>query len=453
MSQVTNENSPKSKCNKKHLTLKDRQLILEGVIAGNTQKVIAESVGVSKTTVSRELLRHRKFVENHRPQNDVCAHIKNCEIKNLCQGIKCATKCKNCKYGKNCFDICSLYEKIKCERTNRFPYVCNGCEKLKYCQLDFWKYNPETANMEAANILVNSRRGINMSEEDFAKLDGILVYGTNKGQSVENIVTANNLNISPSTVRNYIAQGLTTVKAIDTPRGAVYKPRNAKVSKEQQAKSRQAKTGRDMAAFLNYANSVPFLFYTQLDTVEGCRNQQNKKRLMTLILVKVRLFYCVCLPDGTTQSIKNAFDDLYRKLGHDDFTFVFGTLLTDNGTEFSNPEDIETDSETGRKRARVFYCNPYSFWEKGAIEVSHELLRRIIPKGSDLSSMDDKKTKLINDNINSYIRPSDGEKTAYDTFTSAFEKRAEDILKKLEIDRIDPKNVELKPSLIEAGRN
>ena len=448
MSRAKNTEDHKSKSNRTHLKLDDRRKILEGIIGGLNQQQIANSLGVSKTTVSRELLRHRKLTTNHRPQNGVCAHVKDCEIKGLCDGMRCATKCKNCKYGKDCRKICERYEKLECNKTKRFPYVCNGCDKLKYCQFDFWKYNPETAEAEAESVLVNSRRGINMSEEEFAKLDEILTSGTQKGQSVEHIVKANKLSVSPSTVRNYITQGITTVKPLDTPRGASYKPRKAKISKEQQKKSRKAKIGRDLAAFLNYANSVPFLFYTQLDTVEGNKQQINKRRLMTLIFVKVRLFYCVCLPDGTSASIKNAFDDLYRKLGHDDFSFMFGTLLTDNGTEFSNPEEIEVDSVSGRMRSKVFFCNPYASWEKGAIEVCHELLRRIIPKGSDLSGINTEMTKRINDHINSYIRASNGDKSAFDTFADAFGDKARTILQKLNIDKIKPADVVLHPSLL-----
>ena len=44
------------------------------------------------------------------------------------------------------------------------------------------------------------------------------------------------------------------------------------------------------------------------------------------------------------------------------FTKLFEIILTDNGWEFSKPEDIEFNSTTGEKEINVFYCEPYSSW-------------------------------------------------------------------------------------------
>ena len=66
-------------------------------------------------------------------------------------------------------------------------------------------------------------------------------------------------------------------------------------------------------------------------------------------------------------------DDLFKKM--------FEIILTDNGWEFSKPNDIEFDYNTGEKLINVFYCNPYSSWKKGGIERNHEFIRYIIPKG------------------------------------------------------------------------
>jgi IS30 family transposase len=210
---------------------------------------------------------------------------------------------------------------------------------------------------------------------------------------------------------------------------------------------RTAKVGRDHSAFLKYAASEPFLLFTELDTVEGSKRDQDKTRLLTFIFVKVRLFFSVLIPDGLSASVARVFDALYEKLGLDDFKFMFGTLLTDNGSEFSNPERIEF-SPSGERRSWVFYCNPYASWEKGAIEVCHELFRRIIPKGSSLKDLDDDKVCLINSHINSYIRESNGSMSAYDTFANAFPERAVRILNLLKIQRIDPQKVILHPSLV-----
>ena len=448
MTQSKNDDGCKSKCNRKHLTLRQRTILLDCIRQKLNQKETAETVGVSKTTVSRELLAHRMIFKNRRNPNARCIHLPDCQVKDLCKIGKCHTLCKNCKYQRKCSDFCPNFKTFECSRLNRFPYVCDGCSRASICSYDYYRYVPEEADKMAKKTLVESRRGINMTEEEFAELDKVLVEGTAKGQSIEHIVCANKLEISPSTIRNYVRTGITSVKSVDMPRGAAYKPRKKKISPSEQANSRKAKTGRDLASFLKYADKVPFLLLTQMDTVEGSKRSNDAARLLTFVFVKARLFYCECIPNGLQKSVLTVFDRLYRTLGKDDFSFFFGTLLTDNGVEFNNPEGIEIDPKTHRKRSNVFFCNPYSSWEKGAIEVAHELLRRIIPKGTSLRYLTAEDTKLINSHINSYIRASNRGKSAYDVFVEAYGERGKRVLTRLNIERINLKDVILDPSLL-----
>ena len=142
---------------------------------------------------------------------------------------------------------------------------------------------------------------------------------------------------------------------------------------------------------------------TQSKNDNGCKSKCNRKHL-TLRQRTILL---------------TVFDRLYRTLGKDDFSFFFGTLLTDNGVEFNNPEGIEIDPKTHRKRSNVF-------------------LRYLTAED----------TKLINSHINSYIRASNGGKSAYDVFVEAYGERGKRVLTRLNIERINPKDVILDPSLL-----
>ena len=55
-------------------------------------------------------------------------------------------------------------------------------------------------------------------------------------------------------------------------------------------------------------------------------------------------------------------------------------LLTDNGKKFYILDEILNISSN----IHLFYCHPYSSFEKGSIENNHELIRRVIPKGVTL---------------------------------------------------------------------
>ena len=85
-------------------------------------------------------------------------------------------------------------------------------------------------------------------------------------------------------------------------------------------------------------------------------------------------------------------------------------LLTDNGTEFYNPYEMEIDYKTQKKITNVFYCHPYASYEKHELEVNHEYIRRVFPKGTSFNHLDDDIINRLRDNINSIPRESlDGE--------------------------------------------
>lgn len=86
-----------------------------------------------------------------------------------------------------------------------------------------------------------------------------------------------------------------------------------------------------------------------------------------------------------SQSVLAVFDRLYLELHPDIFMSIMPLVLTDNGSEFSNPRDIEFD-RLGNPRTRIFYCVPSSTGQKGAAEKNHEFIRYVLPKGTSFDS-------------------------------------------------------------------
>ena len=84
-----------------------------------------------------------------------------------------------------------------------------------------------------------------------------------------------------------------------------------------------------------------------------------------------------------SQSVINIFDRLYLELRCDVFLSLMPVILADNGSEFSNPTRMEFDAQ-GNRRTRLFYCSPSSPGQKGSAERNHELIRYIIPKGTQI---------------------------------------------------------------------
>lgn len=123
---------------------------------------------------------------------------------------------------------------------------------------------------------------------------------------------------------------------------------------------------------------------------------------------------------------------------------MFEVILTDNGVEFSDPLSLEIDSLTGEKRLSVFYCHPYASREKGACEKNHEYIRYILPKGSIFDCLSQEDIFLMMSHVNSTIRPS-VKGSPYDFMALTFGKEVLDLL---QIKKIDPKLINLTPSLL-----
>lgn len=71
------------------------------------------------------------------------------------------------------------------------------------------------------------------------------------------------------------------------------------------------------------------------------------------------------------------------------------SITYDNGTENSNHLEINQELKT-----QSYFCNPYHSWEKGSVENSIGLVRRFIPKKTDLQKIPNTKISQIENLIN-----------------------------------------------------
>ena len=75
------------------------------------------------------------------------------------------------------------------------------------------------------------------------------------------------------------------------------------------------------------------------------------------------------------------------------------TITTDNGTEFCNHKAIAKGLDT-----TVYFTDPYSSWQKGAIENANGLIRQYIPKSSPIKHLKDRDIHEITAKINTRPR-------------------------------------------------
>ena len=159
-----------------------------------------------------------------------------------------------------------------------------------------------------------------------------------------------------------------------------------------------------------------------MDTVKGQRGT-TKSCMLVLTERKTRDEIIVKLQDQGEASVVEALDRLERKWG-EMFYKVFRSITVDNGVEFSDYEGMEKSSLKEGKRTFVFYCHPYSSWERGTNENNNRLIRRHIPKGEDFDDRTDEEIAYIENWINNYPRGIFEYKTSGELFEEELKKLA-----------------------------
>ena len=216
---------------------------------------------------------------------------------------------------------------------------------------------------------------------------------------------------SERTIYNYIDYRLFTARNIDLPRKVRYRPR--KLEKQRFKVEKSCRIGRTYDDFKVFLDEHPGIPVVEIDTLEGTR---GGKVLLTIHFTETQYMLAFIRDSNTARSVTEIFDHLYSLFELENFRKLFPVILTDNGSEFSNPSAIEFDSE-GNRRTYIFYCDPSAPYQKGALENNHELIRRIIPKGKSLNAFTQNAINLIMDHINSYGRKKLNDKSAHESFS------------------------------------
>ncbi len=157
----------------------------------------------------------------------------------------------------------------------------------------------------------------------------------------------------------------------------------------------------------------------EMDSVIGKRGSKNT--LLVLTERKTRDEIIFKLPDHTAEAVVSAVDRLERKWG-EMFKQVFKSITVDNGSEFAYCEELERSALGEGKRTKLYYCHPYSSWERGTNEVTNKMVRRKVPKGTNFDGKTDEEIQEIEDWINGYPRRIHGYKTAGELFNEEVEK-------------------------------
>ena len=414
---------------KKHLSLDERFDIENSLCKGMSFKEIGRNIGKDCTTISREIRNHYIVKKT----GSVGRKFNNCIYRSTCENR-----------GKNCnLNNCTEFKEQKCNLLNKPPYICNGCKYKTQCTLTKHFYDAVYANNEYISTLSEVRSGVMIYQEEINTLNEILTpLICEQNQSIHQALlnNKNKIMFSDKSIYKYIDLGILNVKNIDLPRKVRFRNRTKPTTVYKIDK--KCLENRTYEDYLDYIKQHPDTPVVEMDSVEG---KKGGKVLLTIHFVNCSFMLAFIREHNDAQSVIDIFNLLQSILGIDKFKELFTIILTDNGSEFSNPTEIEIDLTTGEKRTQIFYCHPSSPFEKGSCEVNHELLRRILPKRTPFDDLTQNDINLIMSHINSYKRKKLNNVSPYKMFSTIYGK---DTIDKLGIQEIEPNNVSLSKNIL-----
>lgn len=393
--------------NYNHLNREQRDVIQHLLNQHKSLTYIGNSIGKDRTTISKEIRRNRYIKSNYYEPFDN-------------KGISNALS--------------------RCNKLNYYPFTCNTCEKKNYCNLHHLYYNAKVAQEHYEETLTTSRQGINLSLEHINELESIIVpLIKNKKQSVNQVYINHSdiLDFCKVSFYNYVNQGVLSLTNLDLPKKVKYKKR--KEDKKKYKRDIIILKGRKYEDYLDFVSKHPNMNIVQLDTVIGKRN--NAKVLLTMYIVETHFMLIFLLDKKDSIHVTEIFKRLKEGLTINTYRKIFRIIITDNGVEFFNPYEMERDYDSCRKVSNVFYCHPFASYEKHELEVNHEYIRRVLPKGTSFTTLTKEQIKKLQDNINSIPRESLNGKTPYELTL----KKYPELIRTLKCSYIKPDDVTLNP--------
>ena len=391
----------------KHLSFEDRCVIEEFLNYGYNFSQIANRLGKDRTTISDEVRKHRFLRGTPNKNIDPC-----------------------------CFE-------------SKPPYVCNACQKKNSCKKVRYTYGHAVAYNEYKKNLINSRKQVYITKEQIVSINDVIApLMVHKHHSVNHVYITHPdlLPFSKSTFYKYIDLGIINIKNIDLQRKVKYKVKKEVDDDNVRTKvNTKIKVGRFYTDFKDYLEYHPNCSIVEMDTVIGTSGGKGGKCFLTLLFRQYNLMLIYLLPYKQSKYVTQVFNYLKDLLGIDEFKRLFEVILTDNGTEFTDPESIEVDFNTGEILSSVFYCDPNCSWQKGSIEKNHEYIRYILPKGTSFAGLSQDDCNLIASHINSVPRRSLNNLSPYEASVNFIGKEN---LDKLKIDKINYDDIDLTIKLL-----
>ena len=415
--------------NKTRISIDNRINLQAGIEKGLSLKRLINLLKKNRSSIYREIHNYSYDKRNDKGGCRYCSKREFCEDNGVITEFQNWRKCKD-------------FKKIECSKLKRFPYVCNGCQRVDHCSYDKRYYDCAKAHTLSLRNRILTRKGMRIPQKQINMINKIVSPLIRKGQSIHHIfVTSPTLKtmVCERTIRRLIYNNFLDIKAIDLPRYARFRH----VQKTYQEKKNKIANierlfERTFTEYKKFTKANPELSIVQFDSVIG--KACDKRAILTITFPKERFQFGRLIYKSNPNSVNRAIRHIFKMLGPEKTKEVFAVNLADNGREFVKFHMLECHD------VRVYFTNPYRSTDKAACERNHEFIRYVIPKGISLDDLTQRKLNLLFSHINSYVRESNENKTPFELIEKRF---GSEFLKIIGIRKVHPKNIFLKPELLQ----
>ena len=182
----------------------------------------------------------------------------------------------------------------------------------------------------------------------------------------------------------------------------------SKKKKRAYRKSRAAKApiGVSIESRPQAINARNTFGHWEMDTVIG--KAQGHDQALLVLTERLTRFEIICkLPTKTANAVQTILRNTIPQYPRN----TFQTITVDNGPEFSGYEQLKQITN------EVYYCHPFSSWERGSNENANRIIRRFFAKHTSFQNITQKDCEAVAHYMNNLHRKSLG----YDTAQARFE--------------------------------
>ena len=226
--------------------------------------------------------------------------------------------------------------------------------------------------------------------------------GESPDQIAGDLKRRNEWTVSAPTLYRYIDQGFIP----DISNKNLWVKGKKKKRAYRKTRAAKAPVGVSIEARPQVINARNTFGHWEMDTVIG-KAQGHDQALLVLTERFTRYEIIVKLSAKTVKAVEIALRNTVKQFPQN----TFQTITVDNGTEFSAYDNLKQFTN------EVYYCHPYSSWERGSNENANRLIRRFYAKGTSLQSVTQNDCEAVAHYMNNLHRKSLG----YDTAQARFE--------------------------------